>query len=799
MHRLQRQIENLLRDTNEQLIYVKIEMLNWLSPLTFETKQQDMLSRREEGTGLWFLESIEFQNWIASDSSILWCPGIPASGKTIITSMVVDYLSNRYENDGDIGVAYIYCDYRQQREQTVANLVGAILRSLLMKRFANDVVLPDALSNVYKRHLSQRTRPSLGELSSLLLGELKFHERAYLVIDALDECPEGGGTRQSFLGVLRDLQRNNVSILLTSRFDSSIQNEFGAGPSLTISADNYDIRKFIQYNLQRHRRLEKFIQRDPSIEEKIVQTIVQNAHGMFLMARLQMDSIAQAVSIKVLLQSLNRLPQDLEGVYDEIMQRIDEKAPSVRNIAHETLVWVSRCRRPLTIVELQCALGLELGDTNYNPENTVLESDILDACGALITVERESNALRLVHYSAREYLEKTSNVHFPEAHAFITSKCIACLSLSNLGAGPCITDEDLERRLEETPLLEYAAQHWGSHMKHDQVGATTAAAVDLVQNEDLLASSVQIMRLSGIRYPNYSQDYPRGVSGLQLAAYFGVETLVLRLLDCGSDFCKVYDNYYGHALQAAAEGGSLNVCRLLVEKGADVNARGGRFDTALQAAADGGHASVAHFLLENGADPNAQGGIAATSLKAASLKGHIQIVRELLERGATVNTHITSGRTALHCAATHGHRDIVELLLEAGAEIDSRENGHGRTALSCAAWNGHSRVVDLLLLNSANIDAVDHQDSTALHLALERHHETTIQTLLDKGAKFDVVNASNKTQIQIALASIEKISPIEFEIDHQLSGTLDRGSQASVSVFRRKDGFRKHKVRPPTM
>ena len=758
-----------------------------------------MISRREEGTGLWFLKAPQFQTWIAGDSSILWCPGPPGSGKTIITSIVVDYLTNRYENDDDIGVAYIYCNYREQREQNVVNLVGAILRSLLMKRFANNGVISDALWNAYRRHLPLRTRPSLEEITGLLLGELVLHERTYLVIDALDECPEGDGTRQSFLRVLRDLRRLNISILLTSRFDMSIQQEFGAGPSLGISADKYDIRTFVQYKVQRHWRLELFTQRDPTLQEKIIQTIVQNAQGMFLMAALQIEYIAQADTRRKLLRSLEQLPASLDDLYAENMRRIDEKRPIKRSFAYETLFWVSHSRRPLTVVELQCALGLELGDTSFDPESISLESDILDACGALLTVERESNAVRLVHYSAQEYFEKTSNVHFPGFHALITLKCLTCLSLRDLEAGPCITDEELERRLEETPLLEYAAKHWGSHMKHDQVEATTAAAMNLVQDEDLLASAVQIMHLSSIRYPTHSQSYPRGVSGLQLAAYFGLETLVLRLFDCGLDFNKVNNNYYGHPLQAAAVGGSLKVCRLLVDKGADVNARGGKFDTALQAAADGGHAWVTHFLLQHGADPNAQGGLAATSLEAASLKGHIQIVRELLERGATVNTHSTSGRTALHCAAMHGHRDIVQLLLDTKAEIDSRDNGHGRTALSWAAWNGHSEVVDLLLLKLADIDAVDHQNSTALHLALERHHESTVQILLDKGAKFDVVNASNKTQIQIALASIEKISPIEFEIDHQLSAKLDRGSQATVSVLRRKEEFRKHKVRPPTM
>ena len=789
---------HLLRDTYEHLIDKIQDMVDWLSPLAFSSKQQDMISRREEGTGRWFLEASEFQTWIAGNSSTLWCPGIPGSGKTIIASIVVDYLSNKYKNDGDIGIAYIYCDYREQRYQTVVNFVGAILRNLLKKRFSNYGVVSDGFQDAYKRHISLRTRPNLEEMTGLLLDEIVLHERTYLVIDALDECPEGDGTRQSFLRVLRDLQRLDVSIMLTSRFEASIQHDFGAEPGLVlrVSANDHDIRTFIQYNVQRHRRLEKLIQRDPSLQREIVQTIERAAQGMFLMAVLYMDSIAQAVSIKMLLQSLNQLPKNLEDAYAEVMRRIGEKARSERSIAHETLFWVSHCRRPLTVVELQCALGLELGDTTYDPDNIVLESDILDACEALITVQRESNIVRLVHYSAQEFFEKTSNVHFPEVRTLIALKCLTCLSLRHLRAGPCDADEELEHRLEETPLLEYAAKHWASHMKHDQKGETTAAAVNLVEDNNLMASTVQIMHLSNIRYPNYSQHYPRGVLGIQLAAYFDLETLVLRLLDRGLNFDKVNDDYYGHPLQAAAAGGSLNVCRLLVDKGANVNARGGRFDTALQAAADGGHALVTNFLLENGANPNAQGGLAVTSLEAASLKGHIQIVRALLERGATINPHITSRRTALHCAAMHGHLDIVELLLQAGAEIDSRDNGYGRTALSWAALNGHSGVVDVLLLNLANIDAVDHQNSTALHLALERHHETTVQILLDKSAKTDVVNASNKTQIQIALASIEKISPIEFETDHQLSRTLDHGSQATVSVLRRKEEFHQQKVRP---
>ena len=47
-----------------------------LCPLEFLSKQNDTLSRRQEGTGRWFLESFEFRAWVDTSGSVLWCPGI---------------------------------------------------------------------------------------------------------------------------------------------------------------------------------------------------------------------------------------------------------------------------------------------------------------------------------------------------------------------------------------------------------------------------------------------------------------------------------------------------------------------------------------------------------------------------------------------------------------------------------------------------------------------------------------------------------------------------------------------------
>jgi ankyrin repeat protein len=73
--------------------------------------------------------------------------------------------------------------------------------------------------------------------------------------------------------------------------------------------------------------------------------------------------------------------------------------------------------------------------------------------------------------------------------------------------------------------------------------------------------------------------------------------------------------------------------KLLLEKGADVNAQGG-YGNALQAASVGGHEGIMKLLLEKGADVNAQGGSYGNALQVASTEGHDAIVKLLLENGA---------------------------------------------------------------------------------------------------------------------------------------------------------------------
>ena len=88
-------------------------ILDWITPIDYAPQQSNFISRRQAGTGQWLLNSAEFKAWLQISKQILFCPGIPGAGKTILTSIVVEELITRFENDGNIGIAYIYCNYRR--------------------------------------------------------------------------------------------------------------------------------------------------------------------------------------------------------------------------------------------------------------------------------------------------------------------------------------------------------------------------------------------------------------------------------------------------------------------------------------------------------------------------------------------------------------------------------------------------------------------------------------------------------------------------------------------------------------
>ncbi len=106
-------------------------LMNWLAPADFSNQHTDIISRREEGTGEWLLSSKEYIQWRTGMQRLLLCPGIPGAGKTTMSSIIVNDLWKHFDQHTDHVVAYAYCSYHRQHEQTLTNLLPTILNLVL--------------------------------------------------------------------------------------------------------------------------------------------------------------------------------------------------------------------------------------------------------------------------------------------------------------------------------------------------------------------------------------------------------------------------------------------------------------------------------------------------------------------------------------------------------------------------------------------------------------------------------------------------------------------------------------------
>ena len=124
-------------------------------------------------------------------------------------------------------------------------------------------------------------------------------------------------------------------------------------------------------------------------------------------------------------------------------------------------------------------------------------------------------------------------------------------------------------------------------------------------------------------------------------------------------------------LMIVAAEGKENFAKLLVEYGADVNAKNTHGDTALMEAASFGHLNVVKFLVEHGANVNAATILGmyagSTALIYASERGHVNIVKYLIKHGANINAKKKNGDTALSLAENNGHTEVARILQESGA------------------------------------------------------------------------------------------------------------------------------------
>ena len=472
----------------------------------------------------------------------------------------------------------------------------------------------------------------------------------------------------------------------------------------------------------------------------------------FRWAQCQLDALESCVDLPMLRRTLKQLPEDLDETYARILRGIK---PELRTRAVTILRWLLFSARPLRIEEVVDVVAVKSNpEFQFDPENRLPEPrDIIEICSSLVTTvtavhdiagvgDIEVEELTLAHFSVKEYLisdrvyNEIEDFDFQEmpSNKEITEICLEYLFY--LVKPEAFTTE----RLNEFPLARYSARFWMQHAR-----AIDNEEMVLLQKVLKLLSSQEDFYFNWCRL--YDTDFPwkdpvgeidyvpTNRTPLYHASSEGIYWLVKELIENGADI-NAKGGEYGHALQAAAYSGHLDIVTLLLKKGADINAEGGIYGHAFQAAAYSGHLDIVTHLLEKGANINANSGYYGHALQAAAYIGHLHIVTHLLEKGANINAKGGIYGHALQAAAYSGHLDIFILLLETGANINTKGGYYGH-ALQAAAVSGHLDIVTLLLEKGANINAEGGIYGHTLQAAACFGHLDIVKLLLEKGANIN--------------------------------------------------------------
>lgn len=129
---------------------------------------------------------------------------------------MINHVRKSVLND-DIGLAFIYFNYKKQAEQTPINLVGSLLQQLGQDRASICV----DLKSMYEDHGKKNSRPSFDEVSNALCSATNRFSQVFIILDALDECSEEDGCRDRMLKLMSRLS-DNADIMMTSRPNVSI-------------------------------------------------------------------------------------------------------------------------------------------------------------------------------------------------------------------------------------------------------------------------------------------------------------------------------------------------------------------------------------------------------------------------------------------------------------------------------------------------------------------------------------------------------------------------------------------------
>ncbi|KAK6851858.1 hypothetical protein PG995_011983 [Apiospora arundinis] len=707
------------------------EILDWLTPTNYGQQHSDNLSKRHPGTGIWFLESDPYKAWLEDSPQSLFCSGIPGAGKTIITSVVINDLRRLFK-DAEIAICYVYCIFGKE-DQDTHDLMLSLLKQLAETKYP----VPDAVKRLYEDHAMRHTRPLLSETLGAIRSVAATYKRVFVIVDALDEFREQ--SRVEFISELLAFQSGlQINLLVTSRPIPDISNQFVGGLRLDVRAHNDDVHSYLTKRVSEPIGLRSAEQ---ALSDEVINTLTEASKGMFLLAKLHMDSLRDKVTQKDIQNALKEIsspsssaPRPYHYAYDAAMNRVMHQLPGFKSHAEKVLGWVAYAKQQFHQDELLLVMSLEHDRTSIDPANIPKIDDLISFCAGLVNLNKANGLVSFIHHTTREYFDSNKERWFPNFDQEIAATCASYLSFNVFTNESCLTLEDLHRRFREHRFFEYATRHWGSHARASQ---TCEAVLRFLKRDTAVNAADQGRRFHRRRsISHYSEETIRfihGRTGLHLAAVLDLREAVDALLQTYTIETK--DDQGLTALTLCAQSRQWGMVKFLKQRGASVHAPNKQGETPLLFAAKWADETTVKFLIDHGADVNAQSTALLTPLLVASNYQMPRVVQDvakrwgvikcLIEKGADATAKDYFGTTALHQIARsnfpEGWEAIAKCLIDHGAQVNAK-NTYGHTVLH-EAMRVHTynfripRALQFFIEHGADPNVQNKKGETPLSLA----------------------------------------------------------------------------------
>ncbi|KAF2029019.1 ankyrin [Setomelanomma holmii] len=721
------------------------EALSWISSLNFRTQQAHHKSLIEEDNGTWFLHSQKFKLWLDQPGQTLFCPGIPGAGKTMMAATVIDHIESKVlDAKSNNNVAYIFCDYNSEHEQSVQQLLGALIQQLVQ----NNRDLTDPLLALHEAHAEKKTFPSIDEIINTLQSMMLEHTDVYVIVDAIDECSSKSRKRRQLIFALQRLQTtiDTLHLLVTSRFTPEVVEAFESSPLLEIKAHVDDVRNYVQSRIKDFRAPLR-----DDWQTKVEDVVTGSTNGMFLLARFLVDRFANFHTLK------------------QVKQLVNDLAKESNTPKTATYIYQDMYR------ELCTALSIELEDTEFDEDQIVAIDLIVSVCAGLVVVEKGSNLVRLVHFTAQEFFDSLDRDLRLAERLEMANICLTYLRFDESRGQRSSRAIQNGARLASplgnaAALVDYAANFWALHARNCQLDVE-ALALQLLTDQYLAAHAFINARSlhedwAYLRF-NTGQTSTR-TTGLHLVAATGLEHLCRRLLDLVDTTPSIH---------------------------ADVKDDGGR--TALIWASHHGHEEVVKMLLaRDDVRHDREDHRRDIALNYAARQGQTAVVKLLTETDRIMTKNNAFGETPIVLAALEGHAETVQLLHEYDEESLDREVMFGLWPIHVAAQRRTASVMKLLM-DDYNVaaDIEDPKGYSPFVLAADWNNEEIVRYFLhekrrlledrpDMVVKAARVTAANWKREAILKLIVEEAGTIltRLHLDELLEAAVSAGN-IHIAIF----------------